>query len=120
MRPTGGFQRPQRLLKSSEFKAVFAHQQRLGSRYFTVLIKPNTYVNARLGLAISKKNVKLATARNRIKRIIRESFRSHQTLLTGLDCVVLAKKGVDTAEHLKLFKTLAYHWHQAVQQQKTS
>ncbi len=47
---------------------------------------------ARLGIVVAKKNVRLAVARNRLKRIVRESFRQQQDSLQGLDVVVIIKK----------------------------
>jgi ribonuclease P protein component len=48
---------------------------------------------ARLGLVVAKKHLKRAVDRNRFKRLVRESFRSHQEQLAGLDVVVLARNG---------------------------
>lgn len=47
---------------------------------------------ARLGMAISKKIIKKAVDRNRIKRFLRESFRLNQQNLDCFDIVVLAKR----------------------------
>lgn len=47
---------------------------------------------ARLGIVVAKKNVRLAVARNKIKRVLRETFRQQQQLLNGLDVVVVVKK----------------------------
>lgn len=47
---------------------------------------------ARLGIVVAKRNVKLAVARNRIKRLVRETFRQQQQRLNGLDIVVVIKK----------------------------
>jgi len=52
---------------------------------------PNGKHIPRLGLVISKRFAKNAVQRNRIKRLIRESFRHHKVLLTGLDIAVLLK-----------------------------
>ncbi len=60
----------------------------------TVLATPNQLQHARLGLAISRKVARNAVARNRIKRVIRESFRHWQTRLDSLDIVVLGRTGV--------------------------
>ena len=49
-------------------------------------------MQARLGVVVAKRNVKLAVARNRLKRTVRESFRLQQSCLTGLDIVVVVKK----------------------------
>ena len=65
---------------------------------------------ARLGLAIAKKHCRKATARNRIKRIVRESFRQNQASLDGLDIVVINQPGADRASSRQLFDSLSGHW----------
>ena len=64
---------------------------------------------ARLGLAIAKKRIRRASARNRIKRLVRESFRYHAAELCGLDVVVLAR-GDGAASNRELLDSLATHW----------
>ena len=44
--------------------------------------------HARLGLIVGKKAVPKASARNRIKRVIRERFRTVQTELPPVDIVI--------------------------------
>lgn len=104
------FTRQQRLLKASEFKYVFIQPVKSADPYFTVLARANALTFARLGLAIGKKQVKLAVVRNRLKRLIRESFRLHQWHLVGLDCVVLARYGVVGINNQTLLQSLAGHW----------
>ncbi len=65
---------------------------------------------ARLGLAVAKKHVRRAVDRNRIKRLVRESFRQHQPQLKGLDLVVLVKPGIHKADNPALFSSLETHW----------
>jgi len=48
---------------------------------------------ARLGLAISKKAVPLATRRNRLKRIIRDMFRQLASTLPAVDMVIYIQPG---------------------------
>jgi ribonuclease P protein component len=60
----------------------------------TVLAVPNQQQHPRLGLAISRKVARNAVARNRIKRVTRESFRHWQMRLDSLDIVVLGRAGV--------------------------
>jgi ribonuclease P protein component len=62
--------------------------------------------NNRLGLAIAKKRVKLAVQRNRIKRIIRESFRLNQHVLPAIDMVVMVKSGIDQLDNKEINKEL--------------
>ena len=70
----------------------------------------NNLAYARLGLAISKKQCKKAVARNRLKRIIRESFRQNQAALGGLDIVVMNRAGAADAETKVLQDSLDNHW----------
>lgn len=114
------FRRTQRLLNATDFKSVFDKPYSSSDHYFTVLGKPNNSDVARLGLAIARKRIKLATARNRIKRITRECFRQHPTLLEGIDCVVMAKTGADEADNQILFRSLAKHWQQITRRCKKS
>lgn len=77
---------------------------------FTVLTRSNGGGEGRLGLAVSKKHCKLAVSRNRIKRLVRESFRQHQAELAGLDVVVLNQRGTHLASNKELLGSLAKHW----------
>ena len=77
---------------------------------FTVLCRANQAGTARLGLAISKKHSRRATARNRIKRIIRESFRHHSAELEGLDIIVMNAPNAERATNRELFASLDKHW----------
>ena len=63
-------------------------------------------------MAISKKHCKAATARNRIKRIIRESFREHQAALRGLDLVVINQPAARNSNNRQIFDSLHGHWQQ--------
>jgi len=80
------------------------------SASFTVLARHNDSSEPRLGLAIAKRQIRKASARNRIKRLIRESFRQHLTLLRGLDLVVMARSGVQTKENAAIFRELEDIW----------
>jgi ribonuclease P protein component len=63
--------------------------------------------SSRLGLAISKKQIRRAVDRNRLKRHIRESFRHHRKRLTGLDLVVMARPAAGLADKKQLNISLA-------------
>ena len=104
------FGKDQRLLNAADFGRVFDRATRSRDKLFTVLCRRNSTDAARLGLAISKKHCRRATARNRIKRIIRESFRQHQDQLSGLDIVVINQAGASQASNPQLFDSLDRHW----------
>ena len=104
------FRRENRLLDAAAFGRVFKQANRSRDKWFTVLCRENENELARLGLAISKKNCRQATARNRIKRIVRESFRQHQEQLAGLDIVVMNQPAAKTGSNQQLFDSLTGHW----------
>ena len=104
------FSRRARLTGRQAFTGVFARPVKSSDRYFTVLARPSDLPHPRLGLAISRKVAKSAVARNRIKRIVRESFRRHQRELGGLDCVVLGRAGSAESDNAVLFAALERHW----------
>ncbi|MEX2496387.1 MAG: ribonuclease P protein component [Woeseia sp.] len=104
------FEACDRLPDSAAYSCVFAGATRSRDRYFTVLSRENGQDHARLGLAISKKHCRRATARNRLKRLVRESFRYHKAALAGLDLVVLGQPAAGDADNKTLFDSLAGHW----------
>lgn len=106
------FDRGRRLLRAREYAAVFARGCRSRDRLLTVVAAGNDGAVARLGLAIGTRHVRLATRRNRIKRVVRESFRRHQRQLRGLDVVVLGRPGLDAVDTRVLSASLERHWQQ--------
>lgn len=70
----------QRLLKSSllrkgwEYDEVYSNGRRLHGKGFSLICVKNSSAGCRLGISLHRK-IKGAVKRNRLKRIIRESFR---------------------------------------------
>jgi ribonuclease P protein component len=114
------FRKDNRLLTAAAFGRVFQKATRSRDNLFTVLCRRNEVGTARLGLAISKKHCRRATARNRIKRIIRESFRLHQVKLSGLDIVVINRPAAASAENAQIFDSLEAHWRQCRKAERMS
>lgn len=107
-----GFGREKRLLTARQFSAVFdSPTHKISARQVLLLARANDLEHPRLGLVIGKKNVKLAVQRNRIKRLLRESFRHHQDMLIGWDVVVIARRGLDELENDELHRRFKKLWH---------
>ena len=87
------FSKQVRLLKSSEFDAVYALRQSAADGMLIVNGKENELGHARLGLTVSRR-VGNAVARNRWKRLLREAFRLSRQRLPALDLVVSPRPGV--------------------------
>lgn len=104
------FSRELRLLTPSHFENVFEKAIPAVSPQITLLARFNTYNHPRLGITISKKRVKKAHDRNRLKRVIRESFRLSQHEIPGIDIVVVAKSGLDSMTNQQLNQQLSKLW----------
>lgn len=104
-----GLPKTAKLLKAADYQYVFDKAVRSSDACFTVLARVNSLDTARLGMAFSKKRVKLAVARNRLKRITRESFRLTADKYRA-DYVVLAGPRCAGASNRQLFQSLEKHW----------
>jgi len=110
-----------RLLKPKQFESVFADASiRASNRHCLILSRPNNGSNPRLGLIIAKKHIRLAVERNRIKRVIRESFRLHQHQLPAINAIVLARKGLDALENREIHDLMELLWKKICRSQKTN
>lgn len=109
-RGAASLQRVHRLTRPSDFQAVFKNGRRFSDSQFVILVRPNGLEHARLGLAISRRYLPTAVARNRVKRIVRESFRRHRSELPPVDLVVLAQRDTRAAPGAQLSASLARHW----------
>ncbi|MBJ7551577.1 ribonuclease P protein component [Marinomonas ostreistagni] len=106
------FPRQVRLLNAGDYQSVFNDTStKVFAGEFLLLARKHAD-SGRLGLIVSKKTDKRAVGRNRIKRVVRDSFRHHQELLNGLDIVFLARQGIRDVENPELHKRLEKAWKQ--------
>ncbi len=101
-----GFRKTHRLTKGSDFQRVYQGGKLIKNEHFRLYVLPREGESTpRLGLSVSKKMGK-AVVRNRLKRWIREWFRTRKDELTGLDIVVQPKPPAVALDHEALEESL--------------
>lgn len=107
-----GFPKQLRLNTPKDYRSVFNDVQlKSGEKAFLCLARANGLNYPRLGLIAPKKHLKLAVDRNRVKRLVRDSFRLKQYDLVGLDIVVLVRsKHLKELSNQRQLALLDNHW----------
>ncbi|TDT44073.1 ribonuclease P protein component [Halospina denitrificans] len=108
------FPRQARLLNSRAYTQVFSDVQfKTGNRHLLMLATQTRAPEpsqSRLGIIVARKHLKRAVDRNRIKRLVRESFRHRQNDIPSLDVIVLARPGIGTLDNQQLYQQLDRLW----------
>lgn len=87
-----------RVRNTAQFDYVFKKRKRLYSGSLLTYYRSNQQDHPRIGVVISKRNLRFAVDRNRIRRVLKELFRLKQHELPSWDVVIVAQKGIG---HLK-------------------
>ena len=109
-----------RLRRKKDFDAAYARGRRLGDGYFGMTATVNDAGAPRLGLAVAVRVAGGAVDRNRIRRVIKESFRLHQEELPAVDLVVSARAKARAAPGALLRESLENLWKKVAAQCATS
>jgi len=104
------FNKSFRLLCASDYDQVFQQAIKINHPLASIYARPNNNAHARLGLLVSKKAMKKAVARNRIKRIVRESFRANVSKLKAYDIIFIARSKIEAVDNKQVFITLSDLW----------
>ena len=107
------FPRRSRLSGHAAFSRVFQQAAVSTDLSFKVLGCVSDQAVSRLGMAVSRQVDKRAVQRNRIKRIVRESFRGQYLSAprhSSLDIVVLPRRHAVSMDNKQLFEQLSRHW----------
>jgi ribonuclease P protein component len=99
-----------RIRRKADFDVVHARGRRLGNGIFGIVVRPNGRGEARLGLAVSIKVSGSGVERNRIRRVIRESFRLHQHELPAVDVVISVRSRARASKSAELRTSLEELW----------
>ena len=95
---------------SISFQNVFKKSYKKTTGEIIILGRFNLLEYPRLGLSISRKNIKYSHDRNLIKRLIRETFRLLQHQLVLMDYIVITKKNVLYLTNKKIIDMLKILW----------
>ena len=81
------------LKKNHQFQFVYKNGKSYANKYMVMYIKENGIDRNRIGISVSKK-VGNSVVRHRVKRLIRESYRLHESIFnSGLDLVIVVRAG---------------------------
>ncbi|HET7203904.1 MAG TPA: ribonuclease P protein component [Steroidobacteraceae bacterium] len=108
------FPRASRLTDKPQFDGVHRQGERASDAMFLVITRRNDTGRARLGLAVGVKSAGNAVRRNRLKRLVRESFRHRQQDLPPVDVVVNARAAAAHSTNDEIRASLAAHWDRIV------
>ena len=101
--PAANFTKEQRLLTPAAFRDVFdAPERKIHQSHLMAFVRTNTHDKPRVGMAITKRKVPTAVARNLIKRQIREQFRSKAFKIENKDIVFIIKKSIKNIDKNEL------------------
>jgi len=90
------------LKKTQQFQFVYKNGRSYVNKYLVMYIKENGLDHNRLGISVSKK-VGNSVVRHRICRLVRESYRLHESVFnSGLDIVVVARKSAAEVRYAEI------------------
>jgi ribonuclease P protein component len=95
---TEGYSRRHRFSARGSFGAVLRGPRKLRGRLAVIHVAPGREGESRLGLALTRRLVPLSVDRNRLKRLVRETFRRHVVKSAGFDCVVTLRGRFDSSQ----------------------
>lgn len=109
--------RNRRLCNAEAFAAVFRFQHQASSLHLQIYAKPNELSYSRIGLIVSKKVERRAVKRNKIKRLLRETFRTFQKQsdAVDMDWVMRLKRPVSRREAAQVVAEIKLLMHELQQ-----
>ena len=96
------------LKKNSDFKNVYKNGKSYANKYLVMYVKENGLDKNRIGISVSKK-VGNSVVRHRVTRLVRESYRLHESIFnSGLDIVIVARPSAATVGYNEVESALLH------------
>lgn len=96
------------LKKNYDFKNVYKNGKSYANKYLVMYVLENNMEINRLGISVSKK-VGNSIVRHRVTRLVRESYRLHESIFnSGLDIVVVARNNASSAAYAEIESALLH------------
>lgn len=91
-----------------DFRYVYDHGKSYANRLLVMYVVENNQQMNRLGISVSKK-VGNSVVRHHITRLLRESYRLHESIFnSGLDIVVVARKNAASSSYGEIESALLH------------
>jgi len=96
------------LKKNHQFQFVFRNGKSYANKYMVMYVKENGLEKNRIGISVSKK-VGNSVVRHRVTRLVRESYRLHESIFnSGLDIVIVARPSAATVGYHEVESALLH------------
>ena len=96
------------LRKNFEFKLVYNKGRSHANRHLIMYVMKNNSDSNRLGISVSKK-IGNSVMRNRVKRVIRESYRvQEQEIKKGYDIIFIARTNIVGVKFSEVIGSIKY------------
>jgi ribonuclease P protein component len=115
-----GYSRRHRFTQLGAFGPVIRGSRKMRGVLCVLHVLPAKEPASRFGLALTRRMVPHAVARNRIKRIGRDVFRRHAIKNAGLDLVLMMRACIPTEAEAAFRTELAGHFDQALRRARAA
>ena len=96
------------LKKNHQFQFVYKYGKSYANKYLVMYVKENGLDKNRIGISVSKK-VGNSVVRHRVTRLVRESYRLHESIFnSGLDIVIVARPGAASVGYNEIESALLH------------
>ncbi len=96
------------LKKTDQFRFVYKNGKSYANKYLVMYVKENGLEKNRIGISVSKK-VGNSVVRHRVTRLLRESYRLHESIFnSGLDIVIVARNSAADVGYYEIESALLH------------